>query len=181
MSVLAALVVTLGMIVVPASTASASSMEPFPTGYSFLRARHSGKCLEVVGSSTANGALVQQATCVPGKASQLWRVSLPCGSNCYGLFVNKNSEKCLDLQSAPSIINGTAIMQYTCNDASRPTQRWQFLLHEVLNGPDAYDIRTVCCPVLYLTVSGASHAEGAPAIALTSAGWYAHHQQFIRG
>ena len=38
--------------------------------------RHSGKCLEVAGSSTSRGAIVRQATCGPSR-NQLWLVAFP--------------------------------------------------------------------------------------------------------
>lgn len=39
--------------------------------YFTLRARHSGKCLTVAGSSTTDGALLEQRTCGTGNAF-LW-------------------------------------------------------------------------------------------------------------
>jgi pectinesterase len=147
------------------STATGASADVI--GSFVLRARHSNMCLEVAGASTANGALLQQAACVPGARHQLWLMNRPCGPNCYVNWINLNSGKCLDLQSAPSRINGTTVVQWDCDDANRTTQRWQVLKIGTLVNKDLYHIRNLCCPVLYLNVSGASQAVGAPATALT--------------
>ncbi|MDQ1304827.1 MAG: hypothetical protein QG671_655 [Actinomycetota bacterium] len=46
-------------------------------GYNWYKivARHSGKCLDVTGENTGNGANVQQWTCLAGQLNQQWRLN----------------------------------------------------------------------------------------------------------
>ena len=76
-----------------------------------ITAEHSGKCLDVTGASTTNGAAVQQWTCTGG-ANQAWTFEAASGG-AYTL-VSKSSGKCLDLWSA-SLSNGSKVVQWGCS------------------------------------------------------------------
>ena len=83
---------------------------------------NSGKCLDVTGRSTANGAVIQQWTCLSGStaANQGW-FFIPAARSGYYTVVNVNSNKCLDVTDR-STANGAIIQQYTCNGGTN--QEW---------------------------------------------------------
>jgi hypothetical protein len=90
------------------------------SGYVTAVNLNSGKCLDVTGRSTANGAVVQQWTC-NGGTNQEWKPVLISGPpNVYRL-VNLNSGKCLDV-TGRSLANGAVIQQWTCNGGTN--QEW---------------------------------------------------------
>jgi hypothetical protein len=99
---------------VPELTAQLSRLTP-----TTMKARHSGKCADVVGSSTADGAAVQQLSCQGGDNEQ-WRLR-SVGEGYYQI-VARHSGKCLDVSSA-STANGAAVIQWTCNGGTN--QQWQ--------------------------------------------------------
>lgn len=76
--------------------------------------QHSGKCLDVVNGSTANGAEVIQYTCGSG-ANQRW--TLTDRGNGYYNVVSAQSGKCLDVTSA-STADGATIKMYTCGSGT---------------------------------------------------------------
>lgn len=81
--------------------------------------RNSGKCVDVVSASTANGAEIIQYTC-SGASNQQW--ILQDLGNGYRQIVSQSSGKCLDVSSA-STADGAAIIQYTCGTGTN--QQWQ--------------------------------------------------------
>jgi hypothetical protein len=92
-----------------------------PNTYYQLQARHSGKCLDVAGASTANLATMQQWSCNPvPQPNQLWTI-LPTGSGTFRI-VSANSAKCLDIAGA-STANGALVQQYNCNLATYQTNQ----------------------------------------------------------
>lgn len=76
-----------------------------------LVARHSNKCVDVDGSSTARGANIQQYTCNNTNAQ---RFRLENAANGAFRLVNINSNKCMDVAGG-RIENGTNIQQWDCN------------------------------------------------------------------
>ncbi|MET7426721.1 polysaccharide lyase family 7 protein [Dactylosporangium sp. NPDC005555] len=72
-----------------------------------------GKCVDVAGASSANGAAVQLYDC-NGTAAQQWTAS-------GGTVVNSGSGKCLDVAAA-STANGALVQLYTCNGTA--AQQW---------------------------------------------------------
>lgn len=83
---------------------------------------NSGKCLDVVGASTADGANVQQYTC-HRQANQRWiiRYDQHRGDRATYRFVNVRSGKCLEVASS-STADGANVQQSTCYGAYN--QRW---------------------------------------------------------
>jgi hypothetical protein len=81
--------------------------------------RNSGKCLDVSGVSTANGAIIQQWTCGSG-TNQRWRMQDMGGG--YIQLIAQHSNKCLDVSGA-STANGATIHQWTCGSGTN--QQWQ--------------------------------------------------------
>lgn len=130
--------------VVSASTASGANVQQFrchygpnqqwdivpnvtpnfePDGTYLLINRNSGKCLDVVNASTANGANVQQFTCHRG-ANQRWLIRSDQGRGAHAnsyRFVNVASGKCLDVVDA-STANHANVQQFSCHGGDN--QRW---------------------------------------------------------
>jgi GH43 family beta-xylosidase len=86
--------------------------------------KNSEKCLEVKGSSSSDGAQVQQQTCSDG-AGQQW--SLDYLANGYYRLLNRNSAKALEAAGGPSATqDGAAIQQSSWVHGAN--QQWRLLL-----------------------------------------------------
>lgn len=85
-------------------------------------AKHSGKCLDVVGGpeATGNGVKIDQWSCT-GQPDQIWQVK-DMGNGQYQLIAN-NSGKCLDLDDG-STANGVQLQQWDCAPGDK--QLWTF-------------------------------------------------------
>lgn len=81
--------------------------------------RHSGRCLDVRSSGTADGTNIQQWNC-NGTSAQSFRVE-PLSATTFRL-VNVGSNKCVDVASA-STANGANIQLWTCNGTSAQSFR----------------------------------------------------------
>ena len=75
---------------------------------------HSAKCMDVVGNSLNDGALVQQYTC-HGRDNQ--RVAIVDQGQSVYSFVFKHSGKCLEVKGA-STTNGARLVQRTCSTSA---------------------------------------------------------------
>jgi hypothetical protein len=118
-----------------------------------LTAKHSGKCADISGGSTADGAKVVQFT-YSGTASQKW-IFEDAGNGFYK-FKNVNSGKYLDINSA-STADGANAIQYTSNTGLNQ----QFLLIPQAGGYYSIMARhSGKC----LDVTGASTSDGANVI-----------------
>jgi hypothetical protein len=131
-------------------------------GASAVYSRNSGKVFEVYGSSTKNGATVDQWV-YNGSATQHWCFFVVgYFMNTVAIYevVNNHSGKCLDLENG-STKNGARVQQWTCN--GHDNQHWlafivnnsyyMFAPATVPNGNLGY--------LYVLDVSGASKANGA--------------------
>ena len=78
--------------------------------YYRVTARHSGKVMDVVSSSTANNAEIKQWTW-NGGANQKWTFQDAGGG--YVRLVNSNSGRCVDVAGS-STADGANVIQYTC-------------------------------------------------------------------
>jgi len=74
---------------------------------------HAGKCMDVTGVSTANGANIQLYGCSGGSNQHF---TFEAVGNAF-MVRNVNSDKCLDIESA-STSNGANLQQYTCYGGS---------------------------------------------------------------
>lgn len=80
-----------------------------------IRALNSGRCLDVVAGSTANGARVQQWDC-NGGLQQAWLLdSLSVG---YFRLINVKSGKCMDIRNV-STADGAWVQQWDCNGGNQ--------------------------------------------------------------
>jgi hypothetical protein len=87
------------------------SDELLDDAYNFGTLAAAGKCIDVSGASSADGAQIQQWTC-NGTGAQAFRVeNLGSGE---ARLVNTNSTKCIDVAGAGTA-NGTKVQQWACN------------------------------------------------------------------
>ncbi len=120
------------------------------SGVTALTAVSSGKCVEVVGSSAANGAQIDQNLC-SSASSQRFTVKDMGGSQ-YEL-VNVNSGKCLDVTGV-SKSNGAVLQQWTCSGSANQ------LFKLVSKGTSTYQVQSVNSSKC-LDITGVSSANGA--------------------
>jgi Ricin-type beta-trefoil lectin domain-like len=79
----------------------------------------SGKCLQPINGSSAQGVAIVQQTC-NGSAAQQWTVTNVNSTRVH--LVNRSSHMCLDARGGAT--NGTPIQQWTCNQISN--ENWSF-------------------------------------------------------
>lgn len=92
-----------------------------PSGRSYeITAKHSGKCLDVAGKATHNGANIHQWDCHGGD-NQRWTLT-DKGGGFYTVRA-RHSNKCMDVEGA-SNGDGANISQYDCHEG--PNQLWLF-------------------------------------------------------
>jgi len=142
-----------------AATSNSSHMTPATAAfyYQFVN-YHSGKCLDVTGRSTANGAVLQQWTCLSGStaSNQGWFFD-PAARSGYYTVVNLHSNKCLDV-TGRSTANGVHIQQWTCNGGTN--QEWYPKVVGTFPAGDIYNMVNLNSGKC-LDVTGASTANGA--------------------
>jgi hypothetical protein len=130
---------------------------PAPTiadGTYQLRVQHSGKLLEVSGSSSTNGAQLQQRG-YTGGSNQQWKIT-HLGDQWYEVRV-VHSGKLLD---AGACGGGTHAQQADPRTPAAP-QRWKFI---PTASADIFKLASECNPGLVLDVSGVSPNDGAHVI-----------------
>ena len=111
-------VASTGAVMLKISPSGGSSFNP--SAYYKLVNVNSGKALDVVGASTANGAYIDQWT-DSGANNQQWSI-IAVGSN-YKL-ISRNSGKALDVVGA-STANGALVDQWT--DSGANNQQWSII------------------------------------------------------
>jgi glucosylceramidase len=145
--------------ITPAATSNSSHMTPAAVDLYYQVVNYnSGKCLDVTGRSTANGAVLQQWTCLSGPtaANQGW-FFISAASSGYYTVVNLNSNKCLDV-TGRSTANGVHIQQWTCNGGTN--QEWHPKVVGTYAAGDIYNFINLNSGKC-LDVTGASTANGA--------------------
>jgi hypothetical protein len=115
-----------------------------------LKARHSGKCLDVRGASTSSGAPLVQNTCDTDPSEQ-WTFTEAAGGS--WRLKDAHSGMCMDLASQSTAVN-VALVQATCTGAL--SQQW--ISEEISDGWFRLKSRF---SGLCVTVSGSSSADGA--------------------
>ncbi|GLW09451.1 hypothetical protein Misp01_45800 [Microtetraspora sp. NBRC 13810] len=155
-----AMAVTAALLAIPFAAAPAAGAvtadAPERLGARFtatLVARHSGRCLDVSGVSTADGAILHQWSCINGQPNQEW--TFVATSNGYYTLRASHSGKCLDV-SGVSTADGAPVHQWTCLNNQR-NQEWRLAQKD--NGYFSLVARhSGKC----LDVAGVSTAQGAP-------------------
>ncbi|MCO8272814.1 RICIN domain-containing protein [Actinoplanes sp. TRM 88003] len=107
----------IGVSVLP----SAAATTPVAGGTYYLAVTKSGKCIDVPGASSANGALLQQWGCTDGAAWQQFKV-VAAGSNF--LLQNVSSGRCVDVPGS-SAASGVQLQQWGCA-SGQANQQWRF-------------------------------------------------------
>ncbi|GAA1000061.1 hypothetical protein GCM10009555_102250 [Acrocarpospora macrocephala] len=102
---------------------SRAATAPVAGGVYTLASGSSGKCVDVAGASTANGALLVQVACNAAATDQQWQAQAQ-GSGQFNL-VNGNGGRCADVPSS-STVSGTQLQQWGCGDGTKPNQLWTF-------------------------------------------------------
>ena len=77
-----------------------------------IKAKHSGKCLDVENAGGADGVPVMHGTC-NGEANQVFTLT-PRGSGQFLELIARHSGKCVDVNGA-STADGAALIQHSCN------------------------------------------------------------------
>lgn len=87
--------------------------DPQGGGYYRIKIVSTGKCLDVAGASTGDGAAIHQWDCGPGY-NQQWQVVGISGQSGWYALIARHSGKCADVYGALTV-NGTLIHQWSCN------------------------------------------------------------------
>ena len=119
-----------------------------------LRARHSGRALDVTGVWTHDGATVHQWDYVGG-ANQQWRLDAVEGEPGAFTVTALHSGKCLDLEAGRTD-NGADVLQRTCD--GRPGQRWRV---EPVDGQPGFFYVVAVAGGRVLDVAGGAQRNGA--------------------
>jgi pectin methylesterase-like acyl-CoA thioesterase len=155
---LAALVAVSAMVVgvsgVAGRSAEAAGAAPTAGSTYSLAVTTSGLCIDVVGGSTANGALLQQWGCSGAAWQQFTVVARTGGYN----LVNANSGRCVDVPGS-STSSGVQLQQWGCGDGTKTNQLWTF----VASGSGTYQIVSAVSG-LCLSDKDASTASGGAVI-----------------
>jgi microsomal dipeptidase-like Zn-dependent dipeptidase len=123
---------------------------PLPTSSSpvEISAYHAGRCLDVQGGSTSDGAAVVQSTC-QAVANQKWQLR---ASDAAWEIVNAQSGKCLEVPGG-STATGASVQQGACQGVSH--QKWM-----AVRSGNTFSLRAQHSG-LCLTVFGQSRSSGA--------------------
>jgi hypothetical protein len=90
------------------------SLVPMGGAYE-IKVNSTGKCVDVTSASQANGALLQEYSCLEeGQTNQLWSLVELQGQPGWFAFIAKHSGKCADVPASSSA-NGVQFQQWTCN------------------------------------------------------------------
>ncbi|WP_326822634.1 pectinesterase family protein [Streptosporangium sp. NBC_01756] len=138
----------------PAPAAQAADV-PVAGGVYQLKVTKSGMCLDVVGGSKDNGALLQQWGCTADAWQQFTVVS--AGSGTYTIR-NVNSGRCLDVPDGAAT-SGLRLQQWGCGDGTKSNQQWRF----VASGSGTYQVVSAATG-LCMSDQGASTTSGAAII-----------------
>jgi hypothetical protein len=105
-------------------------------GYQIV-AKHSGKCLDVSGRSTADGAAMQQYECQgPSQTNQIFDLVAQGGS--YYQLVARHSGKCVDVPEGSKTV-GKALQQWSCLGPEQENQIWKLV--SVSGSPGYYEFK----------------------------------------
>ena len=127
-------------------------------GYQIV-ARHSGKCLDVYNSGTANSQAIHQRGCLNPMQAPNQVFSLVPKNGAFQI-VARHSGKCVDVVSG-SYNPGAGLQQYDCAPAGQGNQLWQ--REQIAAGSPYYRLRAVHSSQC-MDVQGGATADGTRAI-----------------
>ncbi|WP_432969094.1 RICIN domain-containing protein [Dactylosporangium sp. CA-233914] len=119
------------MVLTVAVWPSQAATTPVGNGVYTLAAGASGKCVDVVGGSMDNSALLVQVACSTTTTHMQWKVVAQANSQ--SNLANVNSGRCIDVPSASST-SGTQLQQYGCGDGTKTNQLWTFTASSAASG-----------------------------------------------
>ncbi|GAA2580515.1 RICIN domain-containing protein [Actinomadura fulvescens] len=127
----------------------ANGTKKAPGRWSYLRFKHSNKCLTVMGASKRNGAYINQYRCL-WRRNQQWQFERVAGF--FGVIRNAHSGKCFDLGRGGK--KGTKLWQWKCH--GKNNQKF------ALMNPWIRSFKNYA-----LDVTGGSKADNAPVVVWT--------------
>ena len=130
---------------------SQAATTPVGGGVYTLASAASGKCVDVVGASTANSALLVQVACNQAAADQQWQV-VARTSGQFNL-VNAFSTRCVDVPSGATT-SGLQLQQYGCGDGTKVNQLWTFSASTAATGK--YLIKSVASGLCVSDLDGST-------------------------
>ena len=136
--------------------------------YTPLRARHSGKCADIVSAAQTDGAAAVQYTCSGGGNQLFWSRSAGDG---YVQLIARHSSQCLTVAGG-STADGAAVVQSACGTGAN--QQWQ-----VTDAGSGYVRLTARSSGKCLDVADSSTADKAAVIQWSCTG--GTNQQWQRG
>lgn len=90
-----------------------------------IKINSTGKCVDVTGASTADGAWLQEWDCLgAGQWNQQWHVVPIAGQPPYEAFMSRHAGKCMDV-TGNSGANGARIQQWSCLWSGNQQWYWQ--------------------------------------------------------
>nr|WP_237519934.1 RICIN domain-containing protein [Streptomyces sp. HUCO-GS316] len=135
------------------SGATAPARAPISTFTARLQVNHSGKCVDVLSGSSADGAYVQQWDCWP-EPQQIWNFVI--SSDGYYTVRAVHSGKCLDVWNS-SQAEGAKVQQGPCYNTT--SLQWK-----LIQRPNGFFSLIARHSSKCLTVSGGSVSNGAAII-----------------
>jgi pectinesterase len=132
--VVAALLSVTGLALVASPSEAATA--PVSGGVYELASGASGKCVDVTGASTANGALLIQIACNSAATRQQWKVQ----GSAQSTLANGNSGRCIDVPYGAAT-SGLQVQQWGCGDGTKTNQLWTFSASSA--APGKYIVRSV--------------------------------------
>ncbi|WP_426503551.1 RICIN domain-containing protein [Dactylosporangium sp. McL0621] len=128
---IAAAVAVPGVVLAVSIWPSEAATAPVGNGVYTLAAGASGKCVDVVGASGDNSALLVQVACDASATHMQWKAVAQ--ANGQFNLANGNSGRCIDVPSA-STTSGTQLQQYGCGDGTKTNQLWTFTASTAASG-----------------------------------------------
>ena len=130
-----------------------SGSGPVADGVYLIKARHSGKALDLTAGNQANGTQLQQWAADPNNANQRWRLTRQSDGS-YEVALASNAAKVVDANQS-STANGTKVQLWDDNNSN--AQRW------VLVATDSgyYQVQSKLASTAVWDVSNVSTSDGA--------------------
>ncbi|WP_204358977.1 pectinesterase family protein [Streptosporangium sp. 'caverna'] len=130
------LTVLAGVVTLTAGPGLAAAA-PVAGGVYTLASGSSGKCVDVAGASSADGALLVQVACNAAATDQQWKATAQGSAF---TLANVGSGRCVDVPGS-STVSGTQLQQWGCGDGTKPPQQWTFAPSSAASGK--YLVRSV--------------------------------------
>ncbi|MEW2523033.1 RICIN domain-containing protein [Actinacidiphila alni] len=146
---------TVGTYIWPGADSGGTPTGPVdPAAWYTVKNTNSGKCVDDAAGSTANGAAVQQWSCVAGSANQQWRFQ-PTDSGYYTVVGRNSATAAWDVTGGTGAGSGAKIQLWAYGGGSN--QQWK----PVPGANGTYTLSPRSNPAQCLDVTDVSTADGA--------------------